>query len=112
MQAKGCHFIGIQKDLREGDKELMSTLTNLTWVGDQLSDFSDTAALMSMCDWSFPPTPLSCIWPARWHGPRGYCWSISQIGVGSSKARTIRGIRPRAYSGSQAHGDWIQLSRR
>jgi len=50
LQAKGCHFVGIQKDLREGDMEHMSTLTNLTWVGDQLSDFSDTAALMSMCD--------------------------------------------------------------
>jgi hypothetical protein len=50
LQAAGCHFIGIQKDLRDGDKELMSTLPNFTWVGDQLSDFNDTATLMSMLD--------------------------------------------------------------
>jgi len=50
LEAAGCHFIGIQKDLRIGDKELLSTMPNLTWVGDKLSDFSDTAALMSMLD--------------------------------------------------------------
>ena len=50
LKAAGCHFVGIQKDLRDGDKELLSTLPNLTWLGDQLSDFSDTAALMSMLD--------------------------------------------------------------
>ena len=50
LKSAGCHFVGIQKDLRDGDRELLSTLSNVTWVGDQLSDFSDTAALMSMLD--------------------------------------------------------------
>ena len=50
MNMEGCHFIGIQKDLRDGDQELMATLPNLTWVGDKLSDFSSTAALMSVLD--------------------------------------------------------------
>ena len=50
LRVEGCHFVGIQKDLRDGDKELLSTFPNLTWVGEKLSDFSDTAALMSMLD--------------------------------------------------------------
>jgi tetratricopeptide (TPR) repeat protein len=50
MHSEGCHFIGIQKDLRDGDQELMATLPNFTWVGDKLSDFSSTAALMSTLD--------------------------------------------------------------
>jgi Glycosyltransferase family 9 (heptosyltransferase) len=50
LNTAGCHFVGIQKDRRDGDEELISTLPNLTWVGDKLSDFSDTAALMSKLD--------------------------------------------------------------
>ena len=50
LSVPGFQFIGIQKDLREGDKQILSNYQNLTWLGDKLTDFGDTAALMSMVD--------------------------------------------------------------
>jgi len=50
LSVPGFQFVGIQKDLREGDREILSTYENLTWLGDKLTDFADTAALMAQLD--------------------------------------------------------------
>ena len=102
LEAAGCHFIGIQKDLRSGDNELLSKLPNITWIGDKLSDFGDTAALMSILDLVTPRTPPWCICLARLRCRRGSCSSINPTGAGSSIVTTTRGIRQRAYSGNRS----------
>jgi tetratricopeptide (TPR) repeat protein len=43
-------FISLQKDLRPGDEELLRQHPQLAHFGDQLNDFSDTAAIMSQLD--------------------------------------------------------------
>jgi tetratricopeptide (TPR) repeat protein len=50
LSVPGVQFVGIQKDLRPGDQEILAKHSNLNWVGDQLKDFGDTAGLMSMLD--------------------------------------------------------------
>jgi len=50
LSVPGVRFVGIQKDLRPGDKEIIEKYPNLYWVGDQLMDFGDTAGLMSTLD--------------------------------------------------------------
>ncbi len=50
LSVPGVQFISLQKDLRAGDKELLRQHPQLVHFGDQLSDFSDTAAIMSSLD--------------------------------------------------------------
>lgn len=46
----GGSFVSIQRDLRDGDAEALARLPNVTHVGDALSDFDDTAAVMALAD--------------------------------------------------------------
>ena len=43
-------FVSIQRDLREGDADLLARLPNVTHVGDVLDDFDDTAAVLALSD--------------------------------------------------------------
>jgi Tfp pilus assembly protein PilF len=43
-------FVSLQRELRDGDAEMMQGLANLVHVGDELADFADTAAVISMLD--------------------------------------------------------------
>jgi len=47
---EGVSFISIQRDLREGDAELMAHHPNITDVGNALNDMSDTAAIAALVD--------------------------------------------------------------
>jgi tetratricopeptide (TPR) repeat protein len=46
----GFQFVSIQKDLRAGDQEILRNHPHVIHLGDKLTDFSDTAAVMSLLD--------------------------------------------------------------
>ena len=46
----GVQFISLQKDLRDGDEDLLRRHPHVIHLGDQIEDFSDTAAIMSLLD--------------------------------------------------------------
>ncbi len=50
LAVPGVQFVSIQKDLREGDQELLRQNPHLVHLGDKLDDFRDTAAIMSLLD--------------------------------------------------------------
>lgn len=43
-------FLSVQRDRRDGDKEVLARHPNLLDLGDELSDFEDTAAVFALCD--------------------------------------------------------------
>jgi len=46
----GFSFVSIQRELRESEQETLSEMPNVTHVGNDLADFTDTAAVVSLCD--------------------------------------------------------------
>jgi tetratricopeptide (TPR) repeat protein len=47
---EGASFISIQRDMRSEDAAALAGETRVTHVGDDLEDFSDTAAVLALCD--------------------------------------------------------------
>jgi predicted O-linked N-acetylglucosamine transferase (SPINDLY family)/ADP-heptose:LPS heptosyltransferase len=45
-----CHYVSLQKDLRDQDAELLAEQPILQHYGEQLNDFTDTAALCELMD--------------------------------------------------------------
>ena len=43
-------FVSIQRELRDGDREALARAPRLAHVGDDLDDFDDTAAVVSLVD--------------------------------------------------------------
>ena len=50
FDAPGVSFVSIQRDLRDGDAELIRDLPPLTHLGAELADFYETAVVVSLCD--------------------------------------------------------------
>jgi hypothetical protein len=50
LSASGFQFVSIQKDLRDGDLEFLRKQPQLIHLGDQITDFSETAAIMPHLD--------------------------------------------------------------
>ena len=50
LRAPGVKFFALQKDLRPGDRELLAELPEVTVLSERLTDFADTAAVVSMLD--------------------------------------------------------------
>ena len=50
LQLPGNEFYGLQKDLRENDAGLLGSMPQLKMLGDQFTDFGDTAAVISLLD--------------------------------------------------------------
>ena len=50
LAVPGVRFVSLQKDLREGDAEVLRNRSEITHIGDQLDDFADTAAAVSLLD--------------------------------------------------------------
>jgi len=46
----GASFISVQRDLRSADAAALATESRVTHVGAELDDFSDTAAVLALCD--------------------------------------------------------------
>lgn len=45
-----AHYYCLQKELKPADQATLDTLKNLTFLGDKLNDFSDTAAIIEQLD--------------------------------------------------------------
>jgi hypothetical protein len=50
FDAPGMRFVGLQRELREGDAERLRQWPDVMHFGEQLTDFADTAAIISMLD--------------------------------------------------------------
>jgi Flp pilus assembly protein TadD len=50
LEMPGVRFVAIQKELREGDAEILRSLAQAENIGARLTDFSDTAAAISLLD--------------------------------------------------------------
>ena len=50
LELPGTEFYGLQKDVRESDARQLESLPKLKMIGDQFSDFGDTAAAISLLD--------------------------------------------------------------
>jgi tetratricopeptide (TPR) repeat protein len=48
--AEGPSFISIQRDVRSDDAAPLAAATGVTHIGGELADFSDTAAVLALCD--------------------------------------------------------------
>jgi tetratricopeptide (TPR) repeat protein len=46
----GASFVGVQRDLRAADAGVLAGAPRLVHVGDELSDFADTAAVLALAD--------------------------------------------------------------
>jgi ADP-heptose:LPS heptosyltransferase len=55
LSVSGVQFVSIQKDLRPGDEVLLRQHPQLIHIGEQLEDFGDTAAVMSLLDLVISP---------------------------------------------------------
>jgi len=47
---EGASFISVQRDVREADAGVLAGAARLVHVGDELSDFADTAAVLALAD--------------------------------------------------------------
>src|SRR5699024_7694771 len=47
---EGVSFVSVQRDLREGDAELLARNPNVTPLGGELADLADTAAVIALAD--------------------------------------------------------------
>jgi tetratricopeptide (TPR) repeat protein len=50
LSVAGIEFVSLQRDLRDGDRDILRNNPRVIHVGDALEDFGDTAAVMSMVD--------------------------------------------------------------
>jgi tetratricopeptide (TPR) repeat protein len=50
LETPGFSFVSIQRELRENEQNLSDEAPNITHVGTELADFTDTAAVVSLCD--------------------------------------------------------------
>jgi len=50
LETPGLRFVSLQKELREGDADLLQSFPGVTNLGAELEDFSDTAAVISLLD--------------------------------------------------------------
>jgi tetratricopeptide (TPR) repeat protein len=50
LSAPGVSFIGVQRELREGDAEMLARDPRILDLGPELHDFSDTAAVLTLAD--------------------------------------------------------------
>ena len=50
LSIPGVQFLSLQKDLRDGDEEILRRHPHIIHLGDKLDDFDDTAAVMSLVD--------------------------------------------------------------
>jgi tetratricopeptide (TPR) repeat protein len=50
LSTPGVSFLGVQRELRDSDRALLGDAAQITHLGDELADFSDTAAVISLAD--------------------------------------------------------------
>jgi Tfp pilus assembly protein PilF len=50
LAVPGIEFVGLQRDLRDGDRDILRNHPQVVHLGDAIADFGDTAAVMSSLD--------------------------------------------------------------
>jgi hypothetical protein len=50
LLSANARFVSVQRDLRPADAERLQQNTGITHLGDELADFADTAAVLTLCD--------------------------------------------------------------
>jgi hypothetical protein len=50
LAVPGVRFVSVQRDVRASDAAALAADPRITHVGDDLADFADTAAVLSLCD--------------------------------------------------------------
>lgn len=50
LSSSSAAFVSVQRDLRPGEAELLSREPRITHLGDELQNFADTAAVLTVCD--------------------------------------------------------------
>jgi tetratricopeptide (TPR) repeat protein len=50
LAVPGIEFVALQKDLRSGDEEILRSHPKVAYVGSEIEDFTDTAAVLSQLD--------------------------------------------------------------
>jgi tetratricopeptide (TPR) repeat protein len=50
LSVAGVEFLSLQRDLREGDRDILRSHSHVLQVGDPIEDFDDAAAIMSSVD--------------------------------------------------------------
>jgi tetratricopeptide (TPR) repeat protein len=50
LSVPGIELVGLQKDLRDGDRDILRNHPQVVHLGDAIADFGDTAAIMSALD--------------------------------------------------------------
>jgi tetratricopeptide (TPR) repeat protein len=50
LEMPGVSVVSVQRDVRDGDRELLGDRTLITDLGAELADFSDTAAVLALAD--------------------------------------------------------------
>jgi ADP-heptose:LPS heptosyltransferase len=50
LSLAGIEFLSLQKDLRDGDRDILRSNPHVMHLGDAMEDFSDTAAVISLVD--------------------------------------------------------------
>jgi Tfp pilus assembly protein PilF len=50
LSIPGIELVGLQKDLRDGDRDILQSHQHVVHLGDAIADFDDTAAIMSSLD--------------------------------------------------------------
>jgi hypothetical protein len=46
----GLHYVSLQKEVRDADRQTLASRPDITHFGDELQDFTDTAALCQLVD--------------------------------------------------------------
>ena len=85
-------FVSLQKDLRPDDRATLLERTEIVDFAGNLTDFAETAALVSCLDLVITVAPASLIWPVRSAGQPGYCCPIRRIIGGYSIATIVPGM--------------------
>ncbi len=50
LATEGAQFVSVQRDLRDGDRQLLGSDARIAHLGAELMDFTDTAAVIALCD--------------------------------------------------------------
>ena len=95
------HFLAVQRELRDGDAELLTREPRVTQLGTELDDFADTAAVLASVDLVITvDTSVAQLSRARWADRFISSCPSRPTGVGRSRARIAAGIPLRDCSAS------------
>ena len=108
----GFDYICLHKEVRPMDQAALER-SGIRFFGEQLHDYSDTAALTDLMDLVITVDTASPIWPVPWANRSGCCCPICPTGAGCCTAPTAPGTtrpastaRTKTGSGRRCWSGW------